>query len=403
MRNNIQKQELLQILRDKLAGIREQVISWRRHFHQHPELGLECHHTAKIVAEQLSELGLDVRTGVVKSGVVGTLNGGAPGPVVALRVDMDALPIQEQTSLSCSSLVPGVMHACGHDGHTALGLGAAALLASVRDSFSGTVKFIFQPGEESPGGAKLMIAEGALENPHVDLLIGCHIHPAFPSGSIGIPSGTVTAGNYEFQITLRGVGGHAARPQQCKDPIVAASHLVIALQTIGSRRIDPTEPVVLSIGEIHGGSGCNIIPEEVRLKGTIRYVDNSTKHTALQELQKIVSGLELQFDVTVTMEKLHDDPPMIISEEFANRTAGIATELFGTDAVLRIPKPSMGSEDFAYFTQQAPCMYFRLGSFDETQGYIHDLHNPHFDFDEAILEKGVLFLAFLMLRNLSAI
>lgn len=394
---------IIKALNVKLEEIRDQIITWRRQFHRYPELGLECHKTAEIVANHLDQLGLDVQTGIARTGVVGLLRGKKPGPVVALRVDMDALPIHEQTGLPFASQLDGVMHACGHDGHTALGLGVTTVLMALRDSLPGSVKFIFQPGEESSSGAKTMITEGVLEDPRVDLVIGCHIYPLLPTGTIGVCSGTVTAGDHEFQISLTGVGGHAARPHQCKDPITAAGYLITALQTIVSRRINPIEPLVISLGQIQGGSGFNVIPDKVVIKGTLRYISASGKQIALQELEKILRGIAWEFDVKTTVEMAGEDPPLHITEDIAERVTKAAVELFGPHSVQRISQPSMGTEDFAFFSQKVPCAYFRLGSFDERRGYTHDLHTPYFDFDETILVQGTQFLAFLILKCLSGI
>ena len=380
----------------------DQLISWRRAFHQFPELGLECERTASIVTEHLRDLGLVVKTGIAKTGVVGIIRGVKEGPVVALRVDMDALPLQEQTCLPFASKVPNVMHACGHDGHTAIGLGVAKLLAEIRDSFPGTVKIIFQPGEESPGGAKLMIEEGVLNDPTVEVLLGCHIHPSLTFGAVGVCYGTVTAGNYEFEITLKGVGGHAARPHKCRDPVAAAGHLIVAIQTIVSRRADPLEPLVISIGEIHGGSSSNVIPEKVVLRGIIRYVTEQTKDLALSALKEVLAGIQSCFGIDLEFRTGEEDPPMRVNNNLVSYIEKVSVELLGAEKVRPITQPSMGAEDFAFYTGLIPCAYLRFGCFDRQKSYIYDLHNPHFDFDEAILALGTETLTFLILTLLTS-
>ncbi len=388
-------------LKQKVKESIDQLIALRRSIHQFPELGLDCNRTASLVTDQLRNSGFEVQTGIAKTGVVGILRGPNEGPVTALRVDMDALPLQEQTGLPFASKVPNVMHACGHDGHTAIGLGVAKVLASLKESLAGTVKIIFQPGEESPGGAKIMIEEGVLTDPPVESLLGCHIHPSLSSGTVGVCSGTVTAGNCDFQITVRGSGGHGARPYECKDPITAAGNLIVAMQTIVSRRADPLEPIVVSLGEISGGSGFNVIPEEVRLKGIIRYISTQTREVALRGLKDILAGIQSSFGVETVFQTGEEDPPMQVNDELSSFIEQAATELLGTKKVCHINQPSMGSEDFAFFTELIPCGYIRFGCFDKEKGYTYDLHNPHFDFDEKILSLGTETLTFLILKLLT--
>jgi amidohydrolase len=391
---------MLSALAQEVTNCQKQLIAWRRQFHQYPELRLECYRTAEIVAEHLHQLGFDVQTGIAESGVVGIIRGEKLGPTVALRVDMDALPIHEATGLPFASKHAGMMHACGHDGHTAIGLGVATVLSHIRGTFSGMVKCIFQPGEESPGGARIMIEEGVLDDPAVEMAIGFHLYPALPFGTIGVCSGTVTAGCYDFQIQLKGVGGHAARPHQCKDPITAAGHLIVALQTIVSRRREALEPLVISIGHICGGSSCNVIPEEVILKGTIRYVSEAGKTIAIQELHRVLNGIHTMFDVETELAVVEEEPMLHVPEAIADTTERMVTELLGQNRVSRISQPSMGAEDFAFFSQRVPCAYFRLGCYDEVQGYIHGLHTPYFDFDEDLLTLGTQIASFLILKYL---
>ncbi len=387
-------------LRKKVLENRDLVIRWRRTFHRYPEKGLECERTAAVVAEQLRSLGWEVKTGVARTGVIGTLRGTRERPVVGLRVDMDALSLEEKTGRDFASERKGLMHACGHDGHTAMGLGVATVLTHFRETIPGTIKCIFQPGEEGPGGAPIMIDEGALEDPGVDFLLGCHIHPSLPSGTVGICYGTVTAGDYEFEMTLRGRGGHGARPHESNDPIIAAGHLITALQTIVSRRSDPLKPMVITLGEIHGGTGSNVIPDEVSLKGIVRYVASETKETALAGLKDILAGTQATFGMATHFRCLEEIPPMRLDDGAAARVEKAVLELLGEDGIVRIREVSMGADDFAYFTEKVPCGYLRFGCYDEEKGFVHVLHNARFDFDEAVLEQGTLTLSHLIYRLL---
>ncbi|MBW2369850.1 MAG: amidohydrolase [Deltaproteobacteria bacterium] len=388
---------------EAVARIRPQLIHWRRQFHSHPALGLDCHRTGRVVAEHLDHLGLEVYAGVANSGVVALLRGGQDTPVVGFRVDMDALPIQEKSRNAYVSQNSGIMHACGHDGHTSMGLGVATTLAGMRTQLPGTVKFIFQPGEESPGGAKIMIAEGVLENPPLDAVVSTHIHPSLPSGHIGVCRGTVTAGCAEIEITLHGVGGHAARPHECRDPVTAAGHLLVGIQTIASRRADPAEPIVVTIGSIQGGTGHNIIPEEVTLKGTIRFVSAEGKETIKKGLADILRGVQAAYGVSSTLKIQSEEAPMKVSDELTEIAEATAVELLAVDQIHSVTVPSMGAEDFSRFSERVPAAYFRLGCHDAHQEYTHGLHTPRFDFDEEILVQGTAYAAFLIYKLLKGL
>ena len=387
-------------LKDSVLSISEQIIGWRRQFHRYPELGLECYKTAEAVAEHLTKLGLKVKTGIAKTGVLGTLTGANPGPVAAMRGDMDALPLTEQTGLPFASEIEGVMHACGHDGHTAMGLGVATVLAKYKHKLSGTIKFIFQPGEESPGGAEPMVKEGVLENPKVDAIFGCHIFPSLPAGKIGIRYGAMTAGNDEFQITLHGVGGHAAYPYRCADPVAAAGHLITAVQTIVSRNNDSVNPLVVSITAINGGSGFNIIPETVTLNGTIRSISEQARQLAITRLEQIIEGIKTGFGIECKLEIVTRDFPLICDEELTKFVEQSLVNWIDKDRVQIINNPSMGAEDFAYFSANAPANYLRIGSYDEKNNYTHNLHTPYFNFDEKILIDGTYVLSGILMDYL---
>jgi len=394
--------DLKEAIHEKTQEIAEEIIAWRRRIHMHPELELDCHETAGFVSRILSGYGLEVVNGFAQTGVVGILRGEKSGPVVALRVDMDALPIQEQNNLPYASQKPGLMHACGHDGHTAIGLGVAAVLSQLKASLKGTVKFIFQPGEENPGGAKLMLEEGVLQNPDVAAMFGFHIFPDIPAGIVGVNHGAVCAGNDDFEITLTGKGGHGAKPEQCVDPIVAAAHLITSVQSIVSRSSDPRSPLVISICQVSGGNSYNVIPQEVFLKGTIRTLRKDTQEIAHRRLSEVLKGIEAGFGVSAHLRMVTDEPPPLRNDLALARFAQEkCAELMGEGAAQRLDTPSMGADDFAYFTTEVPAAYLRLGCCDEERGYVHKLHTPRFDFDESVLIDGTKLFSWLLISFLN--
>ena len=393
---------LSEVIEKKTQEIEKEIIQWRRQIHQRPELELRCDETAALVSSVLQKHGLEVITGIAQTGVVGILRGDYPGPVAALRVDMDALPIQEQTNLSFASQNHGVMHACGHDGHTAIGLGVAAVLSELKPTLKGTVKFIFQPGEEKPGGAKLMMEGGVLQNPDVEVLFGFHIFPDVPSGSVGISRGVVCAGNVDFEITLTGRGGHGAKPELCNDPITAAGFLITGIQSIVSRNSDPRDPLVISICQITGGDNFNVIPEKVFLKGTIRAFNDKTHKLAQKRLSEILQGLETGFGLNAELRIVPDGTPVLRNDlKIAKFAEAECVRLLGRDSVIELDVPSMGADDFAYFANEVPSAYLRLGCHDESKGFIHKLHEPYFDFDEKILAVGTKVFSHLLASYLN--
>ena len=362
---------------------------------------MNCCQTSEAVSRHLQGLGWEVQTGIADTGVIGVLVSPNPGPVVALRVDMDALPIGEQTGLPFASRVNGAMHACGHDGHTAIGMGVAAVLAQCRNSLHGTVKLIFQPGEEFPGGSKIMIAGGVLDHPRVDAILGGHIFPGLPLGKVGVRYGVMTAADDEFTVEFRGIGGHGAYPHQCADPILAAGHLITALQSIVARNMDPLDSLVVSLGQITGGSGYNVIPERVTIKGTIRSISERSRETAHRRLTEILSGIQQAFGVGHSLEMIPGNPCLTCDRQLTAFVEECLVDLLGREQIYSIPAPSMGAEDFAYYAQQVPATYLRLGSRDEARGYLHALHTPYFDFDEQILIDGTKIFAHLISRLLA--
>ncbi len=386
--------------RSEAEGMAGQLTAWRRDLHAHPELGFAVQRTAGIVARHLMELGCEVRTGVGQSGVVGLLHGGKPGPTVLLRADMDALPIQEISDAPYASCVPGVMHACGHDGHVALGLGAATLLARHASALPGNVLFVFQPAEEGDGGAAAMIADGALADPIPAAAFGIHLWNTMPLGLVMAQAGPLMAAADAVRIVLRGRGGHGALPHEAVDAIAVAGQVLSALQTIVSRNVDPQETAVLTIGTIHGGSAFNVIAETVEMQGTIRTFSPAVRETVLTRLQVlldgITAGMGANYELTVkpTTGAVVNDPAA------AEIARAAAVQVVGNTAVTWRP-PLMVSEDFAEFAARVPACFMLLGSANSELGLDAPHHNPRFDFDERALPIGAALLATTAVRFLA--
>ena len=364
----------------------------RRDLHQHPELGFQEVRTAGIVADTLRDLGLQVTTGVAKTGVVGLLEGARPGPTVLVRFDMDALPVQEETGAPYASQVPGVMHACGHDGHVAMGLTVARLLAARRASLAGRVKFIFQPAEEGLGGAEGMVAEGVLKDPRPDVVLGMHLWNERPLGWLGVTDGPTMAAADRLLITVQGKGGHGAAPHLTIDPVVTAAHLVTALQTVVARNVDPLATAVLSVTRVRAGEAFNVIPPQAELEGTIRTFEPAVRETVLQRVQEIAQGVAQAFGARSDVEIQRLTPPVINNPGIAKRIRTVARRLF-PDAEISATERTMGSEDFAFFMEDIPGCYFFVGSANEAKGLTYGHHHPKFDFDEEALWRGAALMA----------
>ncbi len=380
----------LRLLGDAEA-LADQLTAWRRDLHQHPELGFQEMRTASIVAQSLRDLGLEVQTGIAETGVVAVVEGVRPGRTVMLRWDMDALPIQEATGAPYASTYPGVMHACGHDGHVAIGLGVARLLCDRREDLRGRVKLVFQPAEEGLGGAERMIAAGVLENPSPDVALGVHLWNSRPVGWVGIGDGPVMAGAERLEIEILGKGGHGAAPQQARDPVPAAAQVISALQTIVSRNLDPRAAAVVSITQVHAGEAFNVIPDRAMLRGTIRTFDLDVRETVLHRVTEVASGVAAALGCTARVQLTPLTPPVVNDPAVAERVRQVARRMFA-GVVPDEAERSMVSEDMAYFLQAVPGCFVLIGSADPSRGLDAPHHNPQFDFDEASLPRALALL-----------
>ena len=370
-----------------------QLVAWRRDLHRHPELAFQEHRTAGLVAGSLAQLGLEVQTGVGQTGVVGILEGARPGPTVLLRFDMDALPINEETGLTYKSEVAGKMHACGHDAHTAIGLGVATLLASRQDDLPGRVKFMFQPAEEIAGGARAMIADGVLKTPVPDAAFGLHVWSMTAVGQAVVKGGPLWASADKFDVEITGRGAHGALPHQGVDAIVVAAHAITQLQTVVSRSIDPLEPAVLSIGEISGGSAFNVIAERVMFSGTLRTFDQAVRELIIQRMHKVLGGVCAAFGASYTLDISFHAPPLVNDPDAAEHVRRIAAEILGADAVADGPMLTV-AEDMAEILNRVPGCFFVLGAMPDRNGLpAEPHHSPRFEIDEQVMPLGVAILA----------
>jgi amidohydrolase len=393
--------ELLQKIKALSAEYYDDVVYYRRHFHALPELSMQEHKTAAFIAARLKEIGVPFQEGIAKTGIVAMIEGRNPDSrTIALRADMDALPIHETNRVEYKSGVPGVMHACGHDVHMASLLGTAKILHTLRDEWEGSVKLIFQPSEERyPGGASLMIRDGVLENPRPAAIFGQHVFPGLPAGKVGVRSGRYMASTDEVYITVKGKGGHAATPQLNTDPIVMASQIVLALQQIVSRNATPFVPTVLSFGRIIGDGQMNVIPDEVKLDGTFRTFDEEWRQKAHQRIREIAvfTAQGMGGDCDVFIEPgypfLENDPKL------ADNFRAFAGEYLGKGNVEEL-ELSMTGEDFAHYAQSVDACFYRLGIRNIEKGVSSNLHTPTFDVDESALETGMGLMAWVALREL---
>ncbi|MFL3045009.1 MAG: M20 family metallopeptidase [Candidatus Neomarinimicrobiota bacterium] len=389
------------------------IIDLRHQIHQYPELGNREYKTAKLVAKHLRSLGIKVETDIAHTGVVGVLKGNKPGPVVAVRADMDALPVTEETDLPFKSTVKttyldkevGVMHACGHDIHTSVQLGVASVLASMKRSLPGTVKFIFQPAEEGPppgeeGGAELMLKEGVFDNPKPSAVFGLHTHAALEVGELGLTIGPAMAAVDQFIITIKGKQSHGAYPHKSVDPIIMATEVVTAFQTIRSRSLSPLEPSVVTVGIIRGGERFNIIPEEVHLEGTVRTYDPEVQDMVEKRMNEILKGITLAYGGSFELNYDRGTPATINDPELCKQMIPTLERVVGKDN-LKMMDPVMGGEDFALFANEVPGIYYRLGVVKPgtTSGWIH---TPTFRADDSSLEVGIRAMSNLVLDYLTS-
>jgi len=381
-------------LHDDIDEILPGVIADRRHLHEHPELGFQEVETAKFVADRLAALGVeDIRTGINKTGVTGLIHGTKPGSgpakVMLLRADMDALPIHEENEVDYKSKNDGVMHACGHDAHTAILLGVARILSNRKDEFSGTVKLLFQPSEELfPGGAKGMIEEGVLEDPHVDGVFGLHMAQENAVGTIKVAGGPVMAAPDSFRVTVQGKGGHGAYPHKTVDPVVIGAQIVVALQTLVSREIDPLDNAVISTTFFNSGDAFNVIPDIAKLGGTVRTFKPETRDYLEKRIPELVKAVGEALGATIEVSFERGYPATVNDPAEAERVRAAAAKVVGEENVIEMT-PVMGGEDFSYFLEQRPGAYFFVGSKNEEKGLIWGHHHPKFDIDEESLAIGI--------------
>lgn len=369
-------------------SVYEDAVRLRRLFHENPELGFEENYAASVIKSYLIELGIEVKPGLAKTGLVGILQGAKEGPVIAFRADMDALPIQEKTGATFSSKKPNVMHACGHDMHMSMLLGAAKALSQVKDQISGTIKFIFQPAEEMLAGGKLMVEDGALKNPDVDYIFGFHVWPDIPIGQFAFKSGPLMASMDTFEVTLTGKSGHGAAPHQGIDAIVGSSHVITGLQSIISRETDPVDSAVITIGTLTSGNGFNIIPEKATFNGTVRTINEQTRHRVAVDFQRVVEGMSLALRLEPDIHYQFGYPVTNNSEEYVDFASQVAEQLHGQDSIVQLENPSMASEDFSYYLEQVPGAFIFLGVKDDAGGS-YKLHNEKFLPDERAMKYGI--------------
>ena len=397
------------MLKEKIKSLAEkyhqEIIAIRRHIHQYPELSFQEKETGKFIAKKLKEFAIAHEHGWGENGVVALIEGKNPSSkTIALRADIDALPINEKNDVSYKSCREGIMHACGHDVHTASLLGTAKILQTIKNEITGTVKFIFQPGEEKlPGGASILIKEGVLEKPAPKAILGQHVHPPLEVGKVGFRPGMYMASADELYVTIKGKGGHGALPHDCRDTILIASHLIISLQQLISRLTDPTLPAVLTFGKINStGGATNIIPNEVKLEGTFRTMNEAWRKEAHLKMKEMAEGIaesmggSCEFNIVKGYPYLENDPPLTL------RSKTMAEEYLGKDNVVDLPI-RMTSEDFSYYSQAIPACFYRLGTGNAEKGITSPVHTDTFDVDEDCLRTGMGLMAWLTVKELEEI
>jgi amidohydrolase len=405
---NFEFNHLAMNLLERIKTLSEQyskdVVNQRRHLHAHPELSYQEFNTAKYVAAELKRFGLKPREGIATTGVLVEIKGNNPGSKsIALRADMDALPIHEANKVDYRSKVDGVMHACGHDVHTSSLLGTARILNEIRDGFQGTVRLLFQPGEEkNPGGASYMIRDGALENPRPAGIIGQHVFPLLPVGKIGFREGMYMASCDEIYLKVIGKGGHGAAPELAIDPILIASHIIIALQQVISRNASPKQPTVLTFGKIIGDGATNVIPSEVNIAGTFRAMNEEWRASALQKIRKMAESIAEGMGGKCIVDISHGYPYLENNPELTRRLRKAAEAYVGHENVVDLDI-TLGAEDFSYYSQVIPASFYRLGTRNESKGITSYVHTPTFDIDEDALKIGPGLMAWMAIRELESV
>jgi amidohydrolase len=394
-------EDILQLIKQKSSAYKEEVIAIRRHLHQHPELSFEEIETSKYVADTLQKMGIEFQSGIVKTGIVALIKGKNPTKrIIALRADLDALPILEENEVSYKSINKGVMHACGHDVHTSSLLGAAKILNELKDHFEGTIKLIFQPGEERlPGGASLMIKEGVLENPSPQTIIGQHVYPQLEAGKVGFKSGMYMASTDELFMAVHGKGGHAALPHLNIDPILITAHILTALQQVVSRMSHPTAPTVLSFGKVIANGATNIIPDKVELEGTFRAMDEKWRAEAHVKMKKMAESIAESMGGSCDFKIVKGYPFLVNDEKTTNRAKQSAIDYLGKDNVVELDL-RMTAEDFAYYSQVVPACFYRLGIKNESKNITSGLHTSTFDIDEDAIETSIGLMAWIAINEL---
>lgn len=370
--------------------ILDELTEFRRHIHQFPEVSFDEVETSRYIARKLRDMGVEIIDLELKTGVIGLIRGSKPGSTIALRADIDALPLQEEVDVEYKSVHSGIMHACGHDMHAACLLGAAKLIISRRNDLSGNVKLLFQPAEESDEGAKYFIDKGVLDG--VQAIFGLHNAPEIPVGHVGIKSGPLMAATDRIVIKIKGVGGHGAQPQNTKDPVVATAAIIQALQTIVSRNVSPMDAAVVSCCSIHGGNAYNVIPEQVEVLGTVRTFAPELRAALPEKMQSLVSQISAGFDTTAVLEYYKDLPALINPEELTLFCKKSAIKIFGEEKIVT-PMPSMGGEDFAIYQQQVPGVFLFVGVGNKAKGADKPWHSPYFMIDEQGIAYGAAILA----------
>jgi amidohydrolase len=393
--------DLIQTIQNLSGELHPEIIRIRRHLHMNPELSFMETETSAYICDRLGDAGIPYKSGIAGTGIVATIKGIQPGnKVIALRADMDALPIEELNNTSYKSRNPGVMHACGHDAHSASLIGSAMILGKLKESFGGTVMLIFQPGEEkAPGGATLMLDEGIFESVKPDLILAQHVLPSLKCGMAGFASGAIMASSDEIYITIKGKGGHAATPDRINDTVLAASQLIVSLQQVVSRHADPFSPTVLSFGKMIADGAVNVIPSEVKLEGTLRTMDEQWRKKAIERINSIAQSVAGSFGTTCDLNIIGGYPVLKNDTEVTGKSIQFASEFLGKDRIISL-EPRMTAEDFAFYANIIPATFYRLGTADPEKRTVSDLHTPGFDIDENALKTGMGLMAYLAIRHL---